>query len=93
MGAGNPESARVAVMAVMFLAAIEAAVVSTVLFSCRHILGYAYSNVQQVVHYVGVMMPLICLSVIMDSLQAVLSGQFLSFQWIFYSMFLPFFSL
>ncbi|XP_021888302.1 protein DETOXIFICATION 12-like [Carica papaya] len=74
LGAGNPESARVAVMAVMFLAAIEAAVVSTVLFSCRHILGYAYSNVQQVVHYVGVMMPLICLSVIMDSLQAVLSG-------------------
>ncbi|KAI4352154.1 hypothetical protein L6164_006433 [Bauhinia variegata] len=58
----------------MLLAVIEAVIVSATLFSCRHVLGYAYSNERQVVKYVAVMTPLICLSVFMDSLQAVLSG-------------------
>ncbi|KAI4352153.1 hypothetical protein L6164_006433 [Bauhinia variegata] len=74
LGGGNPQAARVAVLAAMLLAVIEAVIVSATLFSCRHVLGYAYSNERQVVKYVAVMTPLICLSVFMDSLQAVLSG-------------------
>ncbi|KAJ0042971.1 hypothetical protein Pint_18695 [Pistacia integerrima] len=74
LGAGNPLVARMAVWAALFLASIEAVTVSTVLFSCRYVLGYAYSSDKQVVKYIAVMTPLICLSVITDSFQAVLSG-------------------
>ncbi|XP_043699099.1 protein DETOXIFICATION 14-like [Telopea speciosissima] len=74
LGAGNPHAARVAVCSVMLLAVTETVIVSTILFSCRYILGYAYSNEKEVVEYVADMAPLISLSVIMDSIQGVLSG-------------------
>ena len=74
LGRGKPEAARLAVWAAMSLALAEAVIVSTILFCSRYVLGYAYSNDKQVVDYIAVMTPLICLSVFMDSLQAVLSG-------------------
>ncbi|EEF34311.1 protein DETOXIFICATION 2 [Ricinus communis] len=74
LGAGNPQSARLAVMVAICLAGAEAAIVSATVFFSRHVLGYAYSNNKQVVNYVAIMAPLICLSFILDSLQAVLSG-------------------
>ena len=60
----------------MVIAAIESITVAIALFSCRHVLGYLFSNEKQVVNYVAEMIPLLCISVLMDSLQAVLSGQF-----------------
>ncbi|KAJ7971251.1 Protein DETOXIFICATION [Quillaja saponaria] len=74
LGAGNPQAARVAVSAAMFLAVTEAVIVSITLFCCRDVLGCAYSNERHVVDYVAAMSPLLCLSVFMDSLQAILSG-------------------
>lgn len=74
LGAGNPQAARVAVWAATTYAVVEAVIVGTILFCCRYFLGYAYTKDNQVVHYVAVMAPLICLSVITDSLQAVFSG-------------------
>ncbi|KAL0424033.1 UNVERIFIED_CONTAM: protein DETOXIFICATION 12 [Sesamum radiatum] len=74
LGAGNPHKARTAVLAVMFLSITELISTSIVLFSCRHILGRAYSNEKQVVNYVAVMIPLICASTVTDSLQAAISG-------------------
>ncbi|XP_061994729.1 protein DETOXIFICATION 8-like isoform X1 [Rosa rugosa] len=74
LGAGNPQAARVAVQAAVFLSVTEALIVSTTLFCCRYVLGSAFSSETQVADYVAVMTPLICLSVFMDSLQAVLSG-------------------
>ncbi|KAL2247003.1 UNVERIFIED_CONTAM: Protein DETOXIFICATION 1 [Sesamum indicum] len=74
LGAGNPHKARTAVLAVMFLSITELISTSIVLFSCRHILGRAYSNEKQVVNYVAVMTPLICASTVTDSLQAAISG-------------------
>ncbi|KAH7533916.1 hypothetical protein FEM48_Zijuj04G0182200 [Ziziphus jujuba var. spinosa] len=74
LGAGNPRAARMAVLVAMCLAITEAVIVSTTLFCCRYILGYAYSNDKQVVEYIAAMAPLLCLSVFLDSLQAVLSG-------------------
>ncbi|XP_038697384.1 protein DETOXIFICATION 14-like isoform X1 [Tripterygium wilfordii] len=71
LGAGNPRSARVAVGAAM---AIEAVIVSASLFCSRNVLGLAYSNDRQIQHYIAVMTPFLCLSIITDSLQAVLSG-------------------
>ncbi|CAB4273684.1 unnamed protein product [Prunus armeniaca] len=74
LGANNPQAARVAVWAAMFLSVTEAIIVSTTLFFCRHVLGHVFSSEKPVVDYIAVMAPLICLSVFMDSLQAVLSG-------------------
>ena len=79
LGAGNSRAARLSVCTVMVLAVAEAIVVSATLFYCRSILGYAYSDVGEVVDYVKEMTPIICLSITMDSLQAVLSGYFLAF--------------
>ncbi|KAJ1382919.1 Multi antimicrobial extrusion protein [Sesbania bispinosa] len=74
LGAGNPYAARVAVLAGMSLAVIETSIVSATLFACRHVFGYIFSNEKEVVDYVTVMAPLVCLSVILDSIQGVLAG-------------------
>nr|KAJ0215573.1 hypothetical protein LSAT_V11C300132690 [Lactuca sativa] len=74
IGAGNPQAARLAVCIVMFLAVIEAIIVSTMVFSCRHYLANAFSNKMEVVSYVVSMSPFIALSIITDSIQAVISG-------------------
>lgn len=74
LGAGNPQKARLAVYALMFLAVTETAVVSTTLFASRRVFGYLFSNEKEVVDYVTNMSPLVCLSVILDSIQGVLSG-------------------
>ncbi|XP_073007057.1 protein DETOXIFICATION 14-like isoform X1 [Typha latifolia] len=74
LGAGNPGRARSAVRVVMLLAVSEAALVSGTLLALRKIVGYAYSNEMEVINYVTKMVPLVCISVITDSLQGVLSG-------------------
>ncbi|GMP83544.1 hypothetical protein CsSME_00037420 [Camellia sinensis var. sinensis] len=74
LGAGNPQGARVAVFAMMFLAVAETTIVSATLFACRRVFGYTFSNEKEVVDYFTAMAPLVCLTVIMDSVQGVLSG-------------------
>ncbi|KAK8643821.1 hypothetical protein V6N13_013098 [Hibiscus sabdariffa] len=74
LGAGNPESARMAVKVGMSMVVTEAAVVSTALFLSRHVVGYAYSNEKAVVNQVAAMAPLLCISLVTDSIQVVLSG-------------------
>lgn len=74
LGAGNPQAARVSVFAVMFLAVTEAIIISGTLFACQRVFGYTFSNEKEVVDYVTDMAPLMCLSIIIDSLQGVLSG-------------------
>ncbi|GFQ05096.1 mate efflux family protein 5 [Phtheirospermum japonicum] len=74
LGAGKPEGARVSVIALMILAAVDAIVASAGLFASRHVFGYIFSNEKEVVDYVTKMAPLVCLSVIMDTIQGVLSG-------------------
>lgn len=77
LGAGNPQGARIAVFAVILLAVAETIIVSGTLFASRRVFGYTFSNEKEVVDYVTAMAPLVCLSVIMDSLQGVLSGSIL----------------
>ncbi|XP_017975526.1 PREDICTED: protein DETOXIFICATION 8 isoform X3 [Theobroma cacao] len=74
LGAGNPQAARLSVSAAMVLAAIEPIMVAITLFCCRYVYGYLFSNEKEVVNYVREMIPLLCIWVIMDSVQAVLSG-------------------
>ncbi|XP_027099367.1 protein DETOXIFICATION 12-like [Coffea eugenioides] len=74
LGAGNPEGARVSVVGVMVLAVTEVIIVDGALFASRHVFGYVFSSDKDVVDYVTTMAPLVCLSVLMDSLQGTLSG-------------------
>ncbi|KAK4608569.1 hypothetical protein RGQ29_002109 [Quercus rubra] len=74
LGAGNPQAARVVVFAVLFLAITETSMVSTILLASRSVFGYTFSNEKEVVDYVTTMAPLVSLSIILDSLQGVLSG-------------------
>ncbi|XP_051148798.1 protein DETOXIFICATION 12-like [Andrographis paniculata] len=74
LGAGNPQGARTAVIALMLFAGMNAVVVSTSLFATRNIFGYIFSNEKEVVSYVTKMAPLVSLSVIVDNTQGTLSG-------------------
>jgi len=66
----------------MLIAVANGLVVSSVLFATRKIFGYCFSNEKEVVDYVTKMAPLVCVNVIMDSLQGVLSGMNARlFQW------------
>lgn len=78
LGAWNPKGAQLVVRVAMFLAISEAVLVSGTLFAMRRILGYAYSNEEEVMNYVTDMVPLVCFSVVFDSLQGVLSGYLFS---------------
>ncbi|KAK7280399.1 hypothetical protein RJT34_25463 [Clitoria ternatea] len=74
LGAGNPQAARVSVFVAMIIAASEALLVSSIIFGCRNVLGYVFSNEQDVVDYFTDMVPLLSLSVILDTLHGTLSG-------------------
>ncbi|KAJ0037338.1 hypothetical protein Pint_22176 [Pistacia integerrima] len=74
LGAGNPQAARVAVRTAVFLTVLETVIVSSILYASRHVFGYLFSNDKEVVDYVTTMAPLICLCVMLNGFQAVLSG-------------------
>ncbi|CAI8604983.1 unnamed protein product [Vicia faba] len=74
LGAGHPQAARLSVYASMTLAVSEAILVSSTIFASRRIVGYIFSNEQDVVDYVTAMVPLISINVIVDSLHGTLAG-------------------
>ncbi|VYS51993.1 unnamed protein product [Arabidopsis thaliana] len=74
LGAGNPQVARVSVLAGLCLWIVESAFFSILLFTCRNIIGYAFSNSKEVLDYVADLTPLLCLSFILDGFTAVLNG-------------------
>ncbi|KAK7836587.1 protein detoxification 12 [Quercus suber] len=69
LGAGNPQAARIAVFAGFSFGVTEACILSTTLFVGRHVFGYSFSNVKEVVDYVTAMAPLICLSITVDGVK------------------------
>ncbi|KAL6614721.1 hypothetical protein ACP70R_036991 [Stipagrostis hirtigluma subsp. patula] len=74
LGAGNPEGARLAVRVVMSMAVMDAVIVSGTLLASRHLVGHAYSSEEEVISFVATMVPLVCITVVTDGLQGVLSG-------------------
>ncbi|KAK7380322.1 hypothetical protein VNO78_32830 [Psophocarpus tetragonolobus] len=74
LGAGSPKSAKMSVSAAMILAASAAILMSSIIFASRQILGYVFSNEQDVVNYVTDIVPLLSISVILDTLHGTLSG-------------------
>lgn len=74
LGAGNSSAARLVVYTVMTIATAEAITVGIIIFRYRSIVGFAFTNENEVIDYLREITPVICSSIIMDSLQAVLSG-------------------
>ncbi|XP_027150838.1 protein DETOXIFICATION 14-like isoform X2 [Coffea eugenioides] len=74
LGAGNPVAARIALCTVLLESVSEFFLASITLYVCRSILGYAFSDEKEVIDYVKRMTYLLCISIIMDGTQAVLSG-------------------
>ena len=75
MGAGKPEAARATLHAVLALSVTEFLAVGFAIGSSGHVLGYAFSADKQVVSYVKKMAPFLGMSIVMDGMQAVLSGK------------------
>ncbi|OIT21870.1 PREDICTED: protein DETOXIFICATION 14-like isoform X2 [Nicotiana attenuata] len=74
LGAGNPEGAKMAIRATLKISMAAATICSSVLFCSRHVLGYAFSNEKEVVDYLRDMTPFLCVLIVSDCIQAVLSG-------------------
>ncbi|XP_039122679.1 protein DETOXIFICATION 14-like [Dioscorea cayenensis subsp. rotundata] len=74
LGAGNPQKARFVAYVVLCLALVEVTIVSGILFAARHIWACVFSNIKEVVDHVSRLAPFICLAVIMDCLQGIISG-------------------
>uniref|UniRef100_A0A0E0FRC3 Protein DETOXIFICATION n=1 Tax=Oryza nivara TaxID=4536 RepID=A0A0E0FRC3_ORYNI len=74
LGAGNPEGARSAVYVVLSVAVTEALIVCGTLLASRRLLGRAYSSEEEVISFVAMMVPLVCITVVTDGLQGVMSG-------------------
>lgn len=79
LGAGNAKAAKLAFWIVLVIATMEAVIVSTILFFCRYILGHAFSSDREVVNHVADMVPILCIAIILDAFQAVLSGFYFFF--------------
>ena len=78
LGGGNPQEAKMTAKIVMVLVVAEMVVVGMILFICHYVLGYVFSSEKEVGDHV-VKTVLLFLSIIMDGLLAVLSGNFLTF--------------
>lgn len=62
----------------MLLTLVETTILSSTVFACKRVFGYIFSNEEEVVDYVADMAPLISISIVLDSLHGVLSGQLIT---------------
>ncbi|TVU16892.1 hypothetical protein EJB05_32895 [Eragrostis curvula] len=74
LGAGRVQAARIATRVVMLLAFSLGISEGLVMLLARKLLGYAFSNVEEVVLYTARMMPILAVCFLFDSVQCVLSG-------------------
>lgn len=74
LGAGRPQAAKIALAAVIVLSVAEVVLASISLLAVRHVWGYAFTYEKEVATYVAEIIPILCLTIIMDGTQAVLSG-------------------
>ncbi|CAA7059712.1 unnamed protein product [Microthlaspi erraticum] len=74
LGAGNLVAAWASATIAISIAAVESSAMSFALFLSRHVWGYAYSNVPEVICYAAEITPILCISIVMDSLSASLTG-------------------
>ncbi|XP_022135301.1 protein DETOXIFICATION 16-like isoform X2 [Momordica charantia] len=74
LGAGKAKAAAMAVRVVVVLGVAEGIALGVLLISLRNIWGYLFTNEQEVISYLSLIMPVLAVSNFMDAVQGVLSG-------------------
>ncbi|CAL5058719.1 unnamed protein product [Urochloa decumbens] len=74
LGAGHPRAARLAARVVVSLAFSVCVSEGLLMVLARNLLGYAYSNDEEVAKYTARLMPVLAVCILFDGLQSVLSG-------------------
>ncbi|KAL6640139.1 hypothetical protein ACP70R_021988 [Stipagrostis hirtigluma subsp. patula] len=74
LGARRPTAARLATQVVMLLALSVCVLEGLVMVLARNLLGYAYSDDEEVAKYTAKLMPVLAVCILFDGLQNVLSG-------------------
>nr|XP_009776777.1 PREDICTED: MATE efflux family protein 7-like [Nicotiana sylvestris] len=74
LGAGNPKAVRISICVVFALATVEFLLASAIIFFLRKVWGYAFTNEQEVVNLTEELTPILCLSIILDSIITLLAG-------------------
>ncbi|KAM0845241.1 hypothetical protein ACQ4PT_056514 [Festuca glaucescens] len=74
LGAGKPQAAKLATRLVICMALSEGLVISITMILLREFWGYLYSNEEEVVTYIGRMMPVLVISFFIDGMHTSLSG-------------------
>ncbi|KAL6623019.1 hypothetical protein ACP70R_032898 [Stipagrostis hirtigluma subsp. patula] len=74
LGAGQPQTAKLATRVVMYMALSEGLVITLTMTLLRSVWGYMYSNEQEVVTYIAKMLPILGISFFIDGLHSSLSG-------------------
>uniref|UniRef100_M8CFW7 Protein TRANSPARENT TESTA 12 n=1 Tax=Aegilops tauschii TaxID=37682 RepID=M8CFW7_AEGTA len=76
LGAGNSQAARLSVLISGIMCLAEGLLVVIITVSVRDVWGYLYSNEEEIVKYVSIMMPILATSNFMDGIQCTLSAVF-----------------
>ncbi|XP_043690811.1 protein DETOXIFICATION 40-like [Telopea speciosissima] len=74
LGAGNPRSAAFSVVMVNLLSFIIAVIAAGVVLALRHVISYAFTDGKTVADAVSDLSPLLCITLILNGVQPVLSG-------------------
>ena len=82
LGARNPKSASFSVMVVTLISFIISVIVALVVLAIRDIISYAFTDGEEVAAAVSDLCPLLALSIVLNGIQPVLSGNI--FFWLWY---------
>lgn len=74
LGARNPKSAAFSVVVVTFISSIVSIIAAIAVMFLRNVISYAFTEGEVVAAAVSDLCPLLALSIILDGIQPVLSG-------------------
>ncbi|XP_060703744.1 multidrug and toxin extrusion protein 1-like [Hemiscyllium ocellatum] len=74
LGAGNPEKAINITKATLWCTGILALVISVILESIHDVIGYIFTNDEEIIHLVGKLLPIVAANQLFDSLACVNGG-------------------
>lgn len=77
LGAGHPKSAAFSVVVVNIVSFIVSAMLATLVMQFRHVISYAFTEGETVANAVSDLCPLLAISILLNGIQPVLSGELL----------------
>lgn len=74
LGGGHPKSAKFSVMVVTLVSFIIAVIFAIIVLALRDVISYAFTDGETVANAVSDLTPLLALSILLNGIQPVLSG-------------------